>query len=279
MKGLEVAAHRSAAGQSVPLVLVTGGKGGVGKTTVAANLGLSLGRLGAEPLLVDLDFGLANLNVILGLPPGRTVENFLRGTSSLAECLQSAPHGVRVLPAGSGSFEMGRPDARRRQRLLQGLATLAPRGPIIGDSPAGIGDDVLDFAVRSDRVLVVTTPEPAAVTDAYGVIKAVDAYAAVSGIEVPTPELFVNLAANAVEARSIADKLRSVCERFLSRSPRLVGWMPRSRCVLRGVIEQRPFVLGDPRSMPARGMERLARRYAALAGPKCVPKGSGRDGR
>jgi len=252
-----------------PFLLVTGGKGGVGKTTIAANLGVELAALELNPLVCDLDFGLANLDVVLGLEAHRTIEHFLRGDATLEECALDTPFGMRVLAAGSGSYEMGRPDPRRRLRLREALARSSAR-IVVGDSPAGIGDDVLDFAVMADRVLVVTTPEPAAVTDAYGVIKAVDSYARDQGVEVPTPEVFVNLATDAGEARSIAAKLAGVCERFLARSPRLVGWMPRSQSVLRAVIDQRPFVVQDPSAPPARSIGRLARRYAdlsALRGP------------
>jgi flagellar biosynthesis protein FlhG len=242
---------------------VTGGKGGVGKTTVAANLGVLLGRSGADPLLVDLDFGLANLDVTLGVRPVHTVEDFLAGRRDLEACLHPTPGGARMLPAGSGSYEMGRPDPRRRVRLREAFSRV-DAGIVVGDSPAGIGDDVLDFAVMAERVLVVTTPEPAAVTDAYGVIKAVDAYAADHGVEVPTPELFVNLATDAREARTVAEKLAAICERFLARSPRFVGWMPRSRTVLRGIVEQRPFVLEDDGSPAGRCLERLSGHFSSL---------------
>ncbi len=255
-----------------PFLLVTGGKGGVGKTTVAANLGVALGGLGERPLVCDLDFGLANLDVVLGIRPERSVEDFLAGEATFEGCCAEAPGGLRVLTARSGSYERGRPDRRRRQRLRDAFGR-SSASIVVGDSPAGIGDDVLDFAVQADRVLVVTTPEPAAVTDAYGVIKAVDQFALDQGREVPTPEVFVNLAADASEARAIAAKLAGVCERFLARSPRLVGWLPRSREVLRGVVSQRPFVLDDSGSPAAENLGRLARRYADLDPVRTLEQG------
>ena len=267
------AARGSSAGRTrPPFVLVTGGKGGVGKTTVAANLGVALGKAGADPVMVDLDFGLANLDLVLGVEPSENVESFFNGERRLEDCLVPVPAGGRVLAAGSGSYEMGRPDPARRTRLRDALDRTRA-GVVIGDSPAGIGDDVLDFAAHAERVLVVTTPEPAAFTDAFGVIKAVDAFATDAGREVPTPEVFVNFASDAREAQTVASKLAALCERFLARSPRFVGWMPRSRAVLRGVIDQRPIVDGDPSTPPARAITRLARRYANL-GP--IPSGVSR---
>ncbi|MEW6073162.1 MAG: P-loop NTPase [Planctomycetota bacterium] len=250
-------------GFGAPFVLVTGGKGGVGKSTVAANLGILLAAGGASPLLVDLDFELANLDVLLGMRPERNVESFFGGETPLSECILEGPAALRLLPAGSGNVAMGRPDPQRLRRLADGLRRLLPHpGIILGDTAAGIGPEVTIFAAHADRVLVVTTPEPAAVTDAYGVIKAVDAEAAERGIEVPTPELLVNFAEGVEEARRVADGLRGVCERFLARSPRLVGWLPRSRAVRQGIVRQRPFVLADPRSLAARCLRRLAERYA-----------------
>jgi len=267
-----------------PFVLVTGGKGGVGKTTVAANLGVELGRSGVEPVLCDLDFGLANLDVVLGVRAERTVEAFFDGESELAECLTAGPDGARLLAAGSGSYERLRPDPSRRERLHAAFRA-TDAGLVVGDSPAGIGEDVLDFAILADRVLVVTTPDPAAVTDAYGVIKALDAYARDHAVEVPTPEVLVNVATDAAEARSVADKLAGVCERFLARSPRLVAWLPRSESVQRGVIERSPFVLRDRSSVAAKNVARLARRYAGFSrrrtetGVSAPPKASVKHGR
>lgn len=290
------------------LLLITGGKGGVGKTTLAANLAVELAResrpftghaSGAEgpsrgpeapsplpsdrrklptvagevpekrpPLLVDFDLGLADLGVFLRLPEGRGLEGFLEGGEAIEDCLVEGPGGLQVLPAASGAHRLARPDDARRERLLQGLTAVGRRfGLIVGDSPAGIGPDVLHLAARAERVLVVTTPEPAAMTDAYGLVKALDAQARESCVDVPTPELFINLAVDGNEARQVAERLAGVCRRFLARSPRLLGWMPRSRVVLQSVISQTPFVLSQRNSLPAQSVARLARRLSSFSAP------------
>ncbi|MEM7306774.1 MAG: P-loop NTPase [Planctomycetota bacterium] len=249
-----------------PFLLVTGGKGGVGKSTVAANLGVELARRGVDTLLVDLDLGLANLDVLLKLERVGDVEDLLTGRREIEDCVVRGPAGVHVLAASAGAAELARPDAERRRALLDEVARLASAYQVvIGDSAAGIGEDVLAFAAAASRVLVVTSPEPAAVTDAYGVIKALDGWAAEAGVEVPTPDLFVNFASGHEEARRVAKNLRDVAARFLARSPRFLGWMPRSRSVLTAGLGQQSFVLTEPDSPASRCLHRLAEQVGGRA--------------
>lgn len=278
MKGRAGEARREA-----PFVLVTGGKGGVGKTTIAANLGVELALGGWAPVALDLDFGLADLATVLRLAPEHDSEDFFERGRPLADCLTAGPGGLRVLAASDIARDAGR-DGERRERLrgAAGGAALAA-GIVLGDSAAGIGPDVLDFALHADRVLVVTTPDPAALTDAYCTIKALDLAARKAGREVPTPDVFVNLAGDAAQAQAVSGRLRSVCERFLCRSPRLVGWMPRGRSVLSASARQEAFVLSEPRSPAARSIRQLARRFSDLAvrrrAPALVAQGAADHGR
>ncbi|QDU70002.1 AAA family ATPase [Engelhardtia mirabilis] len=252
--------------RQAPLALVTGGKGGVGKSTLVANVGLALAGRGLRVLAVDLDFGLANLQVLLRRDPARNQEDWFCGRAQLRECLCTVEPGLDLLPASSGELEMARPDSSRRRRLLEGLAELSvDYDLILADSAAGIGPDVLGFAIEADHVLVVTTPDPAALTDAYGLIKAFDAAAREARLELPTPEVLVNMAGDPQEAQRVSDRLTAVCQRFLARRPRVLGHLPRGREVVAGSARQEPFVRSAPSSAVARALETITLRYERLA--------------
>ncbi len=257
-----------------PIVLVTGGKGGVGKTTLAANTAFALARKGRRVLLVDLDLGLADTHVLLRITPPRTLEDALMGRCELTDCIVRTEAGLDVLAASSGSPHMGQLGDALRARLCTGLRDLArDYDLVVADGAAGIGPDVLAFCELADHVLVVTTPEPMAITDAYGLIKALHTHGETQQRDVATPELVVNRASGLEEAESTAAKLRLVCERFLSRSPRNAGWMPASGAVEIAARFQRPFAL-DPRPTLAHTcLDALAARLSRLG---AVPEKSSR---
>lgn len=283
----------SASALQAPFVLVTGGKGGVGKTTVAANVGVDLAREGKRVLLVDLDLGLANLDVVLGLGVERRIDHALRGEASLRSCIVQGPAGVDVIAGASGDEALAAPGQEVRERLVEMLAEIAPDYDlIIGDSAAGVGTDVLAFASIADRVLVVTSPDLAALTDAYGLIKALDRFGATSDADIPTPEVVVNHASGVEEGKAVARKLRSICERFLARSPRQAGWLPRSVAVERSTSLRAPFALRPKRALENVCLRQIAGRLDGLAsvralaaapasapgrGSDAVPIGTGSD--
>jgi len=226
---------------------------------------MTLASRGLRVLLVDLDLGLANLDVILRIGTARTIEDALAGECSWNECVVTGPNGVHVLPASSGTTAMGRPDAARRKALLEGMRELGrDYDLVIGDSAAGIGHDVLGFAACADHVFVVTSPSPAALTDAYGLIKALDSWGLESEAEVPTPEIVVNQVSGVEEADATAQRLQRVCERFLCRRPRRAGWLPRASRPPAAMRGASPLLLGTPNSLYANCLGRLGARVSRL---------------
>ena len=214
-----------------PFVLFTGGKGGVGKTNACALLARTLARRGRRLLAVDLDLGLANLHLALDVRPGVDLERYFAGKAPLRSCIAPGPDGVDLIAAGSGDPDLAHLGDDRRARLCADLAELAQEyDMVLADGAAGIGPDLIDFAQRAARVVVVTTPELSSLTDAYGTIKAMDHHAQAA----PTPEVLINQADHIDHAHGCANRLRSACERFLARSPKEFGWLPRSRRLAEG---------------------------------------------
>lgn len=248
-----------------PLVLFTGGKGGVGKSLLAANAAVALASRGHRVLLADLDLGLADLDVLLRLRCERTLEDALAGRVRFADCVVDGPGGVRVLGGSSGTPSMGRLDDDERAKLFEGLFDVSrEHDVVIADGAAGIGPEVLESCALADHVLVVTTPEPAALTDAYGLIKALHQETVEHGRDVPTPELVVNQARSVEDAEHAAAKLRTVCERFLARSPRTAGWMPASTAIARSAALQQPFALAATDGLASGQLARLVARLERL---------------
>jgi len=258
-------------GLGAPLTLVTGGKGGVGKSSVALNLAIALGKRGRRVLLVDLDLGLGDLAVMMKLSPARTLEHFFDGKSDLASCRAPLATGVDLIPGGAGSSELARPDSARRAQLFAALAGFASEYDLVlADSAAGIGPEVLAFAAAADCVLCVATPDPASITDAYGIVKALDHHAQQHGVDLPTPALVLNRVASASEAEGLSARLSKVTRRFLSRRTRLIGWLPESNSVRAATRTQRAFVSSAPRALAAQNTGRLAGRLEALLSlPAC----------
>ena len=245
--------------KSPALWYVTGGNGGVGKSTVTVNLAVDLSRRGRRVLLCDLDLGLANVDVMLRVQTSYTLVDALAGRCELEDCISMGPCGLHIIAGGSGELGWGDSNQSRREELLGALRSLGESYDIIlCDGAAGIGGDVLGLSAAADRVLLVTTPDAAALTDAYGLLKAIDAFALEGDLEVPTPELIVNLASTREEAQAAGAKLRKVAERFLCRSPRRVGWLPDSGDIRRAASVQKPFVLTSEEGLAARCVAEVA---------------------
>jgi len=242
-----------------PLVLtVTSGKGGVGKSTISLNLALALTGCGSKVLLVDADANLAGLDVLLGVAPRFRLGSVLRGERNLEDVVMGAGPGLKILPGSSGEIDYPLLDPERQRQLVEDLRSLqGPFDVVIIDTAAGLSREVVTFAVEADHVLVVTTPEPTAVVDAYAMVKVI----ATSGADVDV-EMLINAARLPHEAEEAAHKLRLAVAHFLKREIRCAGMIPHDPAVRSAILEQRPLMISAPRSAAALSIKAIARRWA-----------------
>ncbi|RJX20262.1 MAG: MinD/ParA family protein [Ammonifex sp.] len=248
------------------VIAVTSGKGGVGKTSLVVNLGLTLARKGQRVLLFDADLGLANIEVMLGVTPPYTLYEFLYGDKSMEEVVYSAPGGLQVISGGSGIHELAHLDSTQRQRILELLPFLRARTDfVLVDTGAGISKNVLGFVSAAEEVVLVITPEPTSLTDAYSLIKVLAKFKVHS-----EARLVVNRARDEQEARQAATKLQVVCNRFLDFNLSYLGTILEDEVVGQGVKEQQPFVLSKPSSSVSRSLNLLA--DCLIEGKDCSPQ-------
>lgn len=247
-------ASEPAAGPPARVIVLSSGKGGVGKTNLSVNLALALADRERRTILFDADLGMANVDVLLGGAAKGTLQDVLAGRKSLAEILTPRGSHLSVVPGGSGVVELARLDDRGVQKLVAALKGLEHQADfILVDTGAGIGPAVLNFALAADELLLVTTPEPTALTDAYGLIKTLTATNPHVRIR-----LLMNMVESELEARQVAEKLMMVVRRFLTADLSYFGFVTKDPNVGRSVLMQQPFFEAFPHGVAARRMKVLA---------------------
>jgi flagellar biosynthesis protein FlhG len=239
------------------IVTITSGKGGVGKTNVAVNLALALAKQGKRVLLVDADLGLANVDVLLGLRCRHTLSDVIDGTMPVEQVLADAPCGLKFLPAASGVLRLERLTPDQRAHLLSELRRLSESFELmLVDTGAGLTENVLFFCAAADQLLMVTTPEPTALTDSYALAKVLTKNYNIEGIA-----LLVNQVVSATQGPDVHEKLDSVTQRFLQRGLIYFGAIPRDSALAQAVQDRKPVVLAHPRALTATTFVALADRF------------------
>lgn len=252
--------------KKVPLVFsVTSGKGGVGKTNFSVNIAYCLGKMGYKVVLLDADLGLANVDVLLGLTPEKNIFHLLHQGVELEEILLPTDYGFSILPASSGISEMLSLSTGEKLGLLETLDALDETVDyLIVDTGAGINENVVYFNLAVQERILILTPEPTSLTDAYALIKVLKMEHGVEAFNV-----IVNLAKDMDEAKKVFSKLHSACDHFLSSiSLDLLGWLPRDEKVRTAVIQQIPYAHLDPDAPVSSNIRELAKRIASMEAPK-----------
>lgn len=236
------------------VITITSGKGGVGKTNISVNLAIALSKMGLRVVILDVDFGLANIDIMLGLTTKYTLVDLLRGERNIFEVLTDGPNNVKFLSGGSGVEELLQIDRRQLGRFITSIGLLDKLYDVILiDTGAGLSRNVMSFVMAADEVLLVTTPEPTAITDAYALIKMISRRDRHKIIRV-----IVNKADSPKEANDILSKLTMVSERFLSFNLQKLGYILYDELVPKAVKQQKPFCLSYPKSYASQQVWELA---------------------
>ncbi len=243
------------------VIAVTSGKGGVGKTNVAINVGVALARLGYRTGVIDGDFALGNVDVLLGLSGEHHLGHVMTGQRSLREVALTGPQGLQVFPASSGVQSLATLSAGQQGTLADAVRDV--RGSfdfLLVDTAPGISDGVLQAIGIADQVLLVASMEPAGLVDAYATIKILNTRLPEAAIGV-----VVNGVADGSEAQLAFRQLDTAANRFLKRSLRYLGFVSRDPLVQESVLAQRPIVDHNPQAPASRCFRILASRIAGLA--------------
>ena len=248
-------------------IAVTSGKGGVGKTTVALNLGVAFAQSGRRTLLFDGDFGMANVHVYSGINPAVTILDVLDGRIGINDAVLSGPAGLKILCGTSGIARLASLNPRQLEELNELMFRLATNFDLVLlDTGAGIGREVLSLLSLADEIVVVATPNLASTLDAYGVIKAAHELGVLGNVGILT-----NLAKNEEEANVVTDRLTACAAQFLKLSPRNIGWLPRAPRVESANQSRRSVVECSPGSEIAQRFHAIAAGFLCDCGKNLPP--------
>ncbi len=250
------------------VIAVTSGKGGVGKTNIVANLAYALTLLDKKVLVFDADLGLGNMDVLLGKAPRYNMSHVITGEKNIDEITVEGPGGMLILPASSGVQDMTELMPAQRIRILSALDTLMEDiDVLLLDTAAGISSNVMYFNVSAQEVIVVVTPEPTSITDAYALMKVMSLK-----YEEKKFNLLVNMVSGEVEAKDVCRQLSMVAKRFLDISIDYLGYIPRDSELTRCVRGQKLVREQRPSAAASRCFDTIARTLNAKAAPR-LPAG------
>jgi len=244
--------------KTVKTIAIASGKGGVGKTNVAANLAIEMRKSGKNVMILDADLGLSNIDVLFQLTPRYNIQHVLRGEMNLKDIVVEGPLGIKILPSSSGIQELTALDEFQRLKLLESFDSYdVDLDYLIIDTAAGISENVAFFCIAAQEIVVVTSPEPTAITDAYALIKVL-----FTRYQEKEFRVLVNLARGPEEALEVFRSLSLVAERFLSISLDYIGYIPFDESVRKAVRAQRALVDIYPNSIASKKIAEISKKFS-----------------
>ncbi|ADL13128.1 MinD/ParA family protein [Acetohalobium arabaticum] len=232
---------------------VASGKGGVGKTNFTVNLSLALQAKDRRVGIIDADLGMANIDVVLGLTPQYNLGHVIKGKKKIEEIIVEGPQNLEVIPGTSGAEELANLTDYQLQNLINSWQVLENKYDIILiDIGAGISKSVIDFALAADEIIIISTPEPTSVTDAYGLIKTI-----VNQQQISEINLVVNRTESDREGKRISNRVTEVVNDFLEIQVNVLGTIPEDKNVIKAVKRQHPFWLEFPNSKAANAIKEI----------------------
>jgi flagellar biosynthesis protein FlhG len=244
-------------GKKTRIITVTSGKGGVGKTNLSVNMALAFARLGKKVVVMDADLGLANVNVMLNMIPKYNLYHVIKKQKALREILVETEYGISIVAGASGFSQIANMNEEERQNFINELDTLSSADIIIIDSSAGVSSNVLDFIAAADDAVIITTPEPTAITDAYGIIKIIATEYDTLNMGL---KLVVNRAKSVTEAKKVADRMINIAGQFLNLKVDYLGFIYDDSVVSQAVLRQKPFMVIDPKCKASVCVQHLVER-------------------
>ena len=241
--------------QDVRVISVASGKGGVGKSSISVNLAIAMSRLGSRVLILDADFGLANVDIMLGITTRMDLSYFLRGEKTIQEIIQLGHEGVRFISGGSGVSDLINMKEEQLSELLAKIVRIdAPVDVIIMDAGAGVSNTIMQVLLASSETIVVSTAEPTSVLDAYALVKTIVKYDASHPLHV-----LANKCENKKEAANVQTGFVNVCGRHLGKNINPLGLISYNHAFTTAIKRQVPITVSDPYSETAREIDVIAR--------------------
>ena len=240
------------------VITVTSGKGGVGKSNTAINLAIQFRKMDQKVIILDADFGLANIEIMFGAVPKHNLCDLIYQGKNIKEIITWGPMDVGFISGGSGIAGMSNLSKEYLSYIIQNLAEFdAIADVIIVDTGAGIADAVLDFLVASDEILLVTTPEPTSITDSYSLLKALRRHERFAP-EVSKIKMIANKVENAEEGEALFSKLKVVTDKYLKMNLTYLGEIPQDTQLAKSVMQQMPVSIQNPNAKSTKAYENIA---------------------